>query len=123
MKINLWKQVELMGWKANNYDFKLIAGNLSKKPKCTKNRICDFIHAKACELYAAIEKFEVVQRKLEIGSDDGLSDVIYHIVGLGEAEFNLAVNDPTLIEKRYNSGYGSNEGYKESFAYCLHTNF
>jgi hypothetical protein len=47
-------------------------------------------------------------------SDDSLSDAIYHVIGLGQQEYEKVMNNLALLERR-----AEHEGYKESFAYCF----
>jgi hypothetical protein len=51
---------------------------------------------------------------LDIDSDDGLSDLLYHTVGLGKIFFNLQMSNPKYLEEDYKKHI-----YTESFAYCF----
>jgi hypothetical protein len=53
------------------------------------------------------------------GGDDSHSDLLFHIVGLGKDEFYACLEDYDRIEARGNAPYGSEDGYTESFMYCL----
>ena len=125
MKIkSLWKQVEELGWKKNNYDYNKIEENiLQTMTEENFKKLKLFVGQQVKALYGIVAEHEKTNPVLKIGSDDGFSDVCYHIVSLGEKEYNRCMNNPLLIEQRYNSKYGSEEGYKESFAYCFHADF
>lgn len=45
--------------------------------------------------------------------DDGFSDLLHHVVGLGKEEYDRAMEDPWLVVKRARS-----YDFMESFAYC-----
>lgn len=76
-----------------------------------------FVDARVGELQRQIKIHESEHGPLDIGSDDGFSDVCHHVVGMGEKEFNRCMENPMLVEKRYNEPYNTPEGYKESFSY------
>lgn len=46
--------------------------------------------------------------------NDGYSDLLYHIIGLGKNTFYKCLNNINLIQKMIN-----NSQYKESFSYCI----
>ncbi len=105
-----------MGWGRSSVNSEALAREwYTKIGIAGMKQLEKFVGARVAELYAAIEKHEQTHESLDIGSDDGMSDVVHHVVGLGEEEFNACLKDPTLIEKRY-----LNNEYKESFAYCFH---
>jgi len=115
-----WPLINVLDWANNSKDAEAIAR------RCIKlvgedgwKDLSKFVDAKVGELQKTIEKYEDDNGKLGIGSDDGFSDVTYHVVGLGQQEFNRCMANPALVEKRYNAPYGSPEGYQESFAYVF----
>lgn len=73
-----------------------------------------FVNARASDLYSAVNKYEEQHGELEVGSDDGFSDLRYHIVGLGQAEFEKCMANPLEMQKRYQA-----DEYKESFSYVF----
>ena len=78
-----------------------------------------FVHA--CEQFLGrrVERWErVTHRSLEL-SDDGWSDCMSHVVGLGKEEFTRTLKNPELAWKRSMTGYGKPGGYQESFLYCI----
>jgi hypothetical protein len=110
-----WKDIQVMGWATVSEDYEAIARKwYAELGTAGMKQLEKFVGNRVAELYAAVEKYEKTHKALDIGSDDGMSDVLHHVVGLGEAEFNACLKDPTLIEKRY-----INAEYKESFAYCF----
>jgi SpoVK/Ycf46/Vps4 family AAA+-type ATPase len=117
-----WKEIEQMGWGKTSVNYEALSREFHAKwGKRKMQAIRRFVGERVGELYTRVKEWEVNHPRLGIGSDDGFSDVIHHIVGLGEAAFKAAMDNPVLIDRRYNSKYGSKEGYTESFAYCFHT--
>lgn len=116
-----WETVALLGWGSWSVDYKRIQMLMRKGFDAeTIKSLRTFVYHKVGEIDIAVKAWENRIRDLSIGSDDGYSDVRYHVVGLGELEFNKVIADPTVLEKRYNATYGTADGYKESFAYCFH---
>jgi hypothetical protein len=67
------------------------------------------------QLETAIEKYENGgDLKLNIVSDDGMQDVLAEIVSKGVDVVEKYINNPTLIEKKY-----EDEDYTENFLNCL----
>jgi hypothetical protein len=114
-----WNAIKKLGWKRNKYDDEKCAVTLKQFPVIDQQDTAAFFRERVADLYGAIKKWEEKNPRLSIGSDDGLSDVLSHIVGLGESEFNQCIKNPLLIEARYNSKYGSAAGYTESFSYTF----
>jgi hypothetical protein len=116
-----WTLIEQMGW-SKRADYKKIAATFFKKlGKRGMEQLSDFVGARVGFLGGAVSMYEADPaeggsggRSLEVGSDDGFSDLRYHIVGLGQAEYDKCLGNPEEIEKRYKRG-----DYKESFAYCF----
>ena len=120
MNKNMWKTIESLGWKKNGYDYKKIAGVLfSTLDQHQRKELRTFDNQAIASLMDRIRAFEQSERPLNIGSNDGLSDVLHHIIGLGQSEFARCMNFPVFIEERYKAEYGSDEGYTDSFAYCF----
>lgn len=117
-----WKEIAALGWGTWSSDFRIVGKLMWKlySPDTIRALRC-FVNVQVSKLYGAVEMYEKQEgKRLDIGSDDGMSDVIHHVVGMGEVEFNRVLRDLTLLEKRYNAPYGSPDGYQESFAYCFH---
>jgi hypothetical protein len=67
------------------------------------------------QLETAIEKYENSDGlKLNIGSDDGMQDVLAEIVGKGVETVEEYIANPKLIEAKYES-----DDYTENFLYCF----
>jgi hypothetical protein len=67
------------------------------------------------ELENAIEKYESDGRiKLNVGSDDGMRDVLADIVSKGVDVVEQHIDNPELIEKKYES-----DDYVENFLNCF----
>lgn len=64
------------------------------------------------QLDRAIMAYELYHRHTCGLGDDSFSDLIAHIVGLGEAEYNAALEDPSLAVERAQAN-----NFTESFAY------
>lgn len=116
----MWNEIEDLGW-GKDFDYKRINNFLLNNDILNSIRLKEFVHQKHSELLQAIEKYEVTNgKKFEFTvSLDGFSDVTWHIVGLGLKEWKKAIENPKLVEKRYNATYKTSEGYAESFLYCF----
>lgn len=116
-----WKIVDGIGW-----------GTLSQEPSINYDAIRekviktfqlqprDVIELRqiAGAAFALLDNF-VGDRNPSQGGDDAFSDLMYHIIGLGEHEFYACLADYNRIVSRGKALYGSPEGYRESFSYCL----
>lgn len=117
-----WAEIAKLGWGHWSNDFHRVGKLLWRlyTPE-TIVALRMFVGVRVSELYKRVAQWEIENdRRLKIGSDDGFSDVLHHVVGMGKSEFRESFADPTRLERRYNSKYGSPEGYKESFLYCFH---
>ena len=110
-----WALIEKMGW-SKQADYNEIARTFFKKLGTLKmQKLEKFVKDRASELYSAVTKYESeTGGELEVGSDDGFSDLRYHIVGMGKLIFDESLADPQLMQTRYSHG-----NYKESFIYCF----
>ena len=118
-----WKEIEPLGWGTWSNDFHIV-GRLMWKlyTPDTILALRQFVAAQVTKLYGAVDVYEKqYYRRLNIGSDDGKNDVMHHVVGMGEAEFNRVIQNIILLEDRYNADYDTPEGYRESFSYCFLT--
>lgn len=110
-----WTKISQIGWGTKSTDCQEIARaiyNTFGKEKV--KQLENFVRTRVSDLYRAVVAYEAVHGDLDIGSDDGFSDLRYHVVGLGMHEFDECLSDPKLLEKRYLA-----RDYKESFAYCF----
>ena len=115
----MWNRVEALNW-ARNKDYQRTAKLVYSLSPVLRDELINFVDDRVIALQTAIAKFEKDRgNSLDIGSDDGFSDVTYHIVGLGKKVWEAAMKNPLLVEKRYHAKYGTKAGYKESFAYCF----
>lgn len=111
-----WALIAEMGWGGRTEDYKHLAKTYYKKlGKKGMKLLRQFVGARVSDLYAAVKRYEDKGVALEVGSDDGFSDLTYHIVGLGKDEFDACIADPEKMEIRYKKGE-----YTESFAYAFH---
>jgi hypothetical protein len=116
-----WELIKELGWGTWTTNYKMIGRYMYKSLDIrTINRLRMFVSQQLARLYTLVKVYEQTHRPLQIGSDDSMSDLLYHVVGLGEEEFKKVIGNPILLEKRAKAPYGSKEGYKESFAYCFH---
>tara|TARA_R100000664_G_C2740705_1_gene129244 strand:- start:860 stop:1360 length:501 start_codon:yes stop_codon:yes gene_type:complete len=117
-----WDFVQQGGWPDEYLDSKLgvkarILANMKKSTEVEEFYF--FVHACEQLLGRRVERWErVTHRSLEL-SDDGWSDCMSHIVGLGKEEFVRTLKNPELAWKRSMAGYGKPGGYQESFLYCI----
>ena len=111
-----WNLIADIGWGTKTTDCKAIAREyFAKLGKNGMKLLEDFVDARWRDLDTCIKVWETNSgRTLELGSDDSYSDLIYHIVGLGEAKYYKVMHNPVLAEERSKAG-----NYKESFGYCF----
>lgn len=111
-----WGIIGRMGWNnSKKNDYAAIAQKFFQELGAIgMKRLERFVFARASDLYSAVEKYEQEHGDLEVGSDDGFSDLRYHVVGMGKVAFEMAMEDPKLLQTRYRAGL-----YQESFAYCF----
>jgi hypothetical protein len=116
-----WDLIKDLGWGTWTTDYNMIGRYMYKSVDLTTiQKLRMFVTQQVARLYTLVEVYEQTSRPLQVGSDDGMADLLHHIVGLGEEEYNRVIKKPILIERRYKAEYGSKEGYKESFIYCFH---
>lgn len=110
-----WALIAEIGWGTKSTNTRALAKEWYKEIG-TKGMedLAAFVDARASDLYSAVRKYESEQGDLEVGSDDGFSDLRYHVVGLGQAEFEKAFDNPELLQRRYQA-----DEYTESFAYVF----
>lgn len=110
-----WTLIAQMGW-SKQADYKAIAQTFFKKlGKSGMKKLDQFVGDRVSQLGTAVANYErETGKSLEVGSDDGFSDLRYHIVGMGQEIFDEALRDPQVMQTRSRQG-----NYKESFAYCF----
>ena len=107
----LWELVELAHWPCNVDKTKIMYLKKLSEEECEQFRK---LVSKAFGLLdRTISDNEQISDNLGVG-DDGYSDLIYHIVGLGREQYYKHLNNLKLVEKLANSSK-----YVESFSYCL----
>ena len=110
-----WALIAEMGWGSRTTDYKHIAETYFKLlGKKGMKQLEKFVGERVCDLGSAVKRYEDGNGSIEVGSDDGFSDVRYHIVGLGKDTFDVCMADPLEIQNCYRLGK-----YKESFAYAF----
>ena len=110
-----WAVIAQMGWSKKANSSAMAKEWWGKLRKSEMEALSSFVSARVCDLYFAVANYENTHStQLEVGSDDGFSDLWYHVVGLGQAEFDAAMKNPLLLQERYRKG-----DYKESFAYVF----
>jgi hypothetical protein len=115
---DFWKAVSDMGWTRNGFGYKKIGIDLKARIDAAyepqqaieiKMGLNAAFRGKVNALYERLD--DVV----DCLGDDSFSDLVAHIVGLGEAEYAAVMADPSLGQNRAVEG-----DYQESFAYCFH---
>lgn len=110
-----WGLIEQMGWNKTADPKKIAKFWFDQLGKGDMEALSDFVSARVNELGQAVTKWELETGKsIEIGSDDGYSDVRYHIVGMGKGVFDDNIRNPELVGSRYRANQ-----YQESFAYVF----
>lgn len=110
-----WEAVTDIGWGTKTTDFraveKAILESWDNEFIYSFNRRSTVLYQ---ELAAKVEAYEDLNDVSCGCGDDGFSDLIHHVVGLGKEEYEKALADPMLVVKR-----GCNYEYVESFSYCI----
>ena len=110
-----WNIIKIANW-AENCDFERIRQwfllNVSKEEMQEfRNRFS--------EKFNELDTFITPERNPAGGSDDSHSDLLSHIIGLGQEAFEAHLKDYQMIENRGQAKYCSKDGYQESFRYCI----
>jgi hypothetical protein len=104
-----WALVEDIGWGTKTTDFNTVQKRLLKELTPEQMEAAsDHFRTFKMQLY------DVAEEDIQHVSDDGLSDLLSHIVGLGKEEFEACLKDFNRIQAR-----ACNRLYTESFSYCL----
>ena len=110
-----WALIAEIGWGTKSTDYAAIAKEwFAEIGTKGMQDLETFVDARVSDLYSAVKKYESEGGDLKVGSSDGFSDLRYHIVGLGQAEFEKCMANPVLMQKRYLA-----RKYEESFAYIF----
>jgi hypothetical protein len=116
-----WNLIKELGWGTWTTNYNMIGEYMYKTlDEDTIISLRQFVNQQVARLYTLVELFEKEHGPMQLGSDDGMSDLLHHVVGLGEEEFLKVLSYPRLLEKRAKAPYGSPNGHKESFIYCFH---
>ena len=94
-----WTLIKACQWE-KDCNYKRISAFLvdcygKKKLKILKVQVLEFYN-KLDTVLQTLPKDEL--RQLFRGSDDGYSDMVYHVIGLGEDFYNAALADPQIIK-------------------------
>jgi len=111
---NFWSLVAYADWPNKGYD-SISAEYL----RLLSREECKEFRTIASSLWNILDKAVGVNRNPAGGGDDSHSDLLYHIIGLGRDEFYAHLNNYDLMDARGKAPYDSNDGYKESFSYCI----
>lgn len=111
-----WQLIQTIGWGTKTTDYDAIAKEMFSNLGTEKaNQLSVFVSDRVNELGVAVDNYERENNiSLEVGSDDGFSDLRYHIVGMGQKEFVKCMGNPLKMQERYKKNQ-----YKESFAYAF----
>jgi hypothetical protein len=114
--VDLWKLVELADWPARQYGT-AEDGKMLLMARLTAGEVEEFevlLRDEATTLRdAVVELAENTRQSLCIGDDD-LDDLVYHIIGLGRAEYDRALSDPQRVIDR-----GESRDYTEGFSRAM----
>jgi hypothetical protein len=107
--------VEDYGWGTKTTDYTAIKKDLmSKITPEVSGEIRSIFYGLCGKLHRTIEAWEEDNdKKISLG-DDGFSDLVSHIVGLGSKEYEAVLADPKLAYDRAKRG-----DFSESFSYAI----
>jgi hypothetical protein len=109
-----WELVAQADWPKNGYyNPKILYLSTLNEKECSELRSI------AGELWKMLDEFIGKENNPANGGDDSHSDLLYHIIGLGKKVFYANLKDYDLIRARGSAPYSSEDGYEESFVYCL----
>lgn len=103
-----WQAVSEMGWGRKADHEKIKVALLAKWSPEKAEEMHDTFDALRNPLYAVCDKV------VEGLGDDGFSDLLAHIIGLGKEEYERVLLNPQLAAQRANK-----YDFTESFSYCL----
>jgi hypothetical protein len=114
---DFWKVVKEIGWGTKTTDSQAVMSALLALYSPKEIDALDAFRAKGVgKLYKVVEAWEkATGQSCELG-DDGFSDLLNHIVGLGHAEYKRVLDNPQLAKKR-----AVKYDFTESFSYCFLT--
>jgi hypothetical protein len=116
-----WEEVALIGWQDKNPRRFYDKAKARLLRRWTGEFLEEFDEMKE-QLYVKLSKAvtDAESRGWESGGetcgcgDDGFSDLIHHVIGLGREEYEASLADPMRVIKR-----GQEGRYEESFGYCI----
>jgi len=128
----MWKIIKDLNWGEISHSepkpYDMLKKKILMNYSCEEIvRLRGFVRTKFRDMYYAIDKYEKDNNVRcgdygdgdgdsfsDYGDGDSFSDMIHHIIGMGEDVYNSILNDPHLL----NSGHEANN-YVESFSYSL----
>lgn len=102
-----WQLVKMVDWPNCEYE----------KVRAMYRKL---LNREECSVFRAIKsqkknELNAIAEWMDLGvGDDGYSDLLHHIIGLGETAFNKHIKNPQLIRDR-----AEQYNYEESFSYCI----
>ena len=115
-----WEAVAASGWCDSTDEHLPIKKNLIDfLNKEDVSDFYDFVQAAVHVLYGRVDEWEKESNQKIYLGDDGFSDLLSHIVGLGKEEYDSVLESPVRAWTRSHNGYAVPGGYQESFLYCI----
>ena len=111
----MWELISEMGWEIYP-DYKIISKNgFTYWGNTLMEYIREFAADRVSELYGRVRNYELdTHTTLQLGSDDSVNDLLWHVVGCGKIHWLAAMREPILLKIRAQAS-----NYKESFSYCF----
>jgi hypothetical protein len=111
-----WLLVDQLGWGRSSTDISALAQELARKLTPVElEAMSDRLFERRSALARHLEEWEERKGKQQIeAGDDSFSDLVCHIIGLGELEYRRVLAKPQLAAKRARA-----RDYSESFSYVL----
>ena len=111
-----WQLVAQANWPDEDYN----TAKLRYLQTVKRKEGHEFTHL-VVEMYCLLDNFIGVRvHNLAVG-DDSYSDLLHHIIGLGQEQFMAHLKSYAKIKARAKAPYDSAKGYKESYQYAVPT--
>jgi len=116
----MWRVIDEIGWSTKTVDYEMVVVYLqSKYSREFLERFEKFVVDKYKKINKLLNAYSRKKNNGDLGyfltSDDGFMDLTYHIIGLGQKEYEAVLKNPERARKR-----AEKDDFVECFGYVLH---